>query len=630
MCVAFAHAQAPEFASWSGRLEQTDARAGEAARILITGKMKPGWHIYKMFQTGGPIATTITVPKPIGFTVDGDPQQPEPSEKFDKGFKIRIGYFEGEATFAVPIKISADAKGKINTTVDVRWQACDKSGCANPTTTHVPLSFVVAPGAARVDRQAKITTEIPQTAGYLKPTKEPESNASGPAVADEFAQRVKNAESQGLLSYLWLAFSMGLLALLTPCVFPMVPVTVSFFSKRSESGNSRNVGGALAYCLGIIATFTALGLAVTLTFGATGLQALSANPWVNFAMALLFVVLALSLFGVLQFRLPQGLVGKAQSQSRGNGFIAPLMMGLTFSMTSFTCTVPFVGTLLAGAAAGKGVLYPTFGMMAFSLALSLPFFLLAMFPSYLQRLPRAGAWMSVMKTYMGFLELAFALKFLSNMDLALSFGALTKPVFLGVWGLIFALGGLYLLGWVVLPNDGGGKPGIFRRLVGVATLAASVYSFALINSAPAPPQLLAFLPPTVYPGSRPAAGELQWLEDVEAAKSVAKTQGKLLLLNFTGVTCTNCRQMEQGVFPQTAVRERLDRYVLVELYTDRDRESDRKNLKLRDELTKSATNPVYVVLRPDGSVVKTLQPVALSAEEFLNFLNDAETLTASR
>ncbi len=613
-----------DLAQWSARVEPSDVRAGEQARLLLTARIKPGWHIYKLFQTGGPLATEIALEQNPFVSPSGDPQQPPYSEKFDKGFETQIGYFEGEVTFGLPVKVSKDAKGTISGTAAARWQACDKSGCANPTTTKIPFEFKVAPGKPRADRLSPMLTDVPQTPGYVRPTK-----AAAATAGDEFAQRLQTAKNQGLASYLLFAFWMGLLALLTPCVFPMVPVTVSFFSKRSGDGVSKNLAGALMYCAGIIATFTIVGLLVTAVFGATGLQALSANPWVNLGLAGLFIVLALSLFGAIQFRLPGSVIQKAQGSTGSAGVAGPLFMGLTFSLTSFTCTVPFVGTILAGAAAGEGVLYPTFGMIAFSLALAIPFFALALFPSLVGSLPKAGAWMNVLKAYMGFLELAFALKFLSNADLALSWGVLTKPVFLAVWGLVFGIAGMYLLGWLRLASEPVSKVGPLRIFFGIATLAACVYSFALINSAPAPKQLIAFVPPAVYPG-RHSSDSLPWIDDYEKGKAAARSTGRLMLLNFTGVTCTNCRQMEEGVFTLDSVKKQFEKFVLVELYTDRNTEQDRKNLALRDRLTHSITNPVYVVMTPDEQVIKTLQPVYLNEQEFLEFLQSAEQIAAQK
>lgn len=519
-------------------MDPSDARAGESAQVIVTAKMQPGWRIYRLRQEGGPVATSFTVPSGQPFRANGDPVQPDYSVKFDKGFGTEVGTFGGEVSFGVPISISEGASGTVKGKIQVLWQACDPTGCANPETTDVPFQFTIQSGTARPDRMAAVTAIPEQPPGYEEPRNEIAEQAQEPGAArDEFAEKVKKAESAGLLSYIVFAFLMGLLALATPCVFPMVPVTVSYFSKRSGVEAAAPLRDALAYCAGIISTFTALGLIVTLAFGATGVQKLSTDPFVNMALALLFIFLALSLFGVIHLRLPQRWVSKAQSGTKLGGITGSLLMGLTFSLTSFTCTVPFVGTLLAGAAHGGGVTFPIFGMMAFSTALAIPFFMLAMFPTWLNKLPRSGAWMSVVKSYMGFLELAFALKFLSNVDLVYQWGLFPKPIFLAIWAIIFVIAGLYLLGWLRLPNDAMGRAGWIRRGFGVATLGAGIYCLAAIGTLQLPKQIAAFLPPDPYPGraASPTA-VLKWTEDLEAAKRTAKAEDKLLLLNFTGVT----------------------------------------------------------------------------------------------
>lgn len=436
--------------------------------------------------------------------------------------------------------------------------------------------------------------------------------AAVPEGGDATADSIKTAMSQGLGPYLLLAFFAGLAALATPCVWPMIPITVSFFSKRGEGGK-KDLRGSLAYSLGIMATFTMLGIAVSAVFGAAGIQRLAANVWVNLGLTAVFVVLALGLFGVLDFALPQGFVDKFSKGSRTKqGLLGPILMGVTFTLTSFTCTVPFVGTLLVSVAGGN-FLYPVLGMLAFSFAFAVPFFLLAMFPQWLASLPKSGSWLSSTKAYLGFLELAAALKFLSNVDLAWNWGLLTKPAFLAVWVVLFSIAGFWLVGALRLPHADGPDPkvGVGRRVFGFVNIALAGYLLTAMNGAPLG-QLVGFLPPDPYPGQETAVasqgtaeptGHLAWVKDYEAAVAKANQEGKLLLLNFTGDFCVNCRVMENTVFPDPEVAGLMRQAVPVWLVTDREDENSRANAALRERLTKSVTNPVYVIQKPSGEVV---------------------------
>jgi thiol:disulfide interchange protein len=454
-----------------------------------------------------------------------------------------------------------------------------------------------------------------------EPTVQPGSAASASATPEG---DVEHAKKRGLLAYVLLAFLAGIAALATPCVWPMIPITVSFFSKRGESGK-KDVPGATAYSLGIIGTFTGLGVLTAVLFGATGLQRLAANPWVNFGLAALFIVLAASLFGVFEIGLPSAWVNKAQGGTKKQGLAGPVAMGTVFTLTSFTCTVPFVGALLFSAAQGD-LFYPIVGMLAFSLAFALPFFFLALFPQYLASLPRSGAWLADVKAYMGFLEIAAAVKFLSNVDLTLQLGALTKPAFLAVWVTLFAVAGLWLLGWVRLPHLEATAVGWKRRVFGVFNVALAGYLLAAMNGAPLG-QLSGFLPPEPYPGREGQAGAqahggIPWVFSYEDALAKAKAENKPVFLNFTGDTCVNCRYMENAVFPDPSVQPLILETVPVWLVTDRETDESRRLAKLREELTKSVANPVYVVLKPDGSVSTILPGSTQGPGPFRDWLKE--------
>lgn len=610
-------AQAPKV-QWSAKLVPADARAGESAQVVLTAKIEKEWHIYALRQEGGPVATAFEV-KGDSLLANGEAVQPDPQTKFDENFGVNVGLHEGEVAFALPVQIAPMATGEQHVVILATSQACNANTCDFPAKVEVPLSLTVQPGQARPDRAAPVTTVPVQPAGYVAPKAEPPTTAKDKP-NDAFAGQLDTARSQGLFAYLWLSFGFGLLALLTPCVFPMIPVTVSYFSKAQENGQKRGVGGAVAYCLGIVGTFTALGLGVTLLFGASGIQRLATNPWVNLGLALLFVVLAANLFGVFEIQMPSWLVNRASQGRTKRGWVGPMMMGLAFTLTSFTCTVPFVGTLLVGAAQGD-VLYPALGMLAFSTAFALPFFLLALFPGYLANLPKSGSWLASVKVFMGFLELAAALKFLSNVDLVWRLGWITQPVFLAVWAGIGAVASLYLFGWILLPHETPGKIGWPRRLVGVAMVVATGFCLAGLQGRSLG-ELSAFLPPDPYPGHKAtgAAAQIGWVHSYDEALAKAKAESKPMLINFTGVTCTNCRWMEKNMFPRGAVVKELERYVPVELYTDRGTPEDLANRELEQKLTGVITLPVYVIVSPEGKALEVFQGSTRDEAAFVAFL----------
>lgn len=614
MLASLGMAQFGEFTTWSARLEPADVRAGEAAHLMVTGVTEDGWHIYGLKKLeNGPTPTSFEI-KSGPLKAIGDPLEPKHEIKFDKNFKMDVGVHPGEATFAIPVEVSPDASGKVKVVVAARSQACNDTQCALPTTKEVVLEFEVGRGEPR------------RTAANLEPPPgdwhQPAaaSATEGGATDDQFGAAVTKAKQAGVWQYLWFAFTAGLLALLTPCVFPMIPITVSYFSKQAEKGASRYVG-PFAYSTGIVGTFTLVGLAATLLFGASGINRLATNPFLNLALALLFVFLALNLFGLYEIKLPAGLVNRFGGNRGGNGIVPAILMGLTFSLTSFTCTVPFVGTILVTAASGD-VFYPLIGMLAFSSAFAMPFFLLALFPSWLAKMPKSGGWLGTVKAYMGFLELAAAVKFLSNADLVWMLGWITRPVFLSIWSTLAVIAGLYLLGWVKLPFDHGeAKIGKVRYGVGALTLGCSIYLLGAIQGAPMG-VMSAFLPPDPYPGQKSGmrAERLSWHETLDSAKTEAAAEGKLVFLDFTGVTCTNCRQMEDLVFPDPAVEKELLKFARAKLYTDRPTPADEANAKLMVELTKSTTLPVYVVADATGKPLRVFQGSTFDASAFAKFL----------
>ena len=621
---------------WTAKLSPVDARAGESAQVVVTGTIDPTWHIYQLKQenAGAPSSVELLT-NPI-LSPQGEAVQPTPKSVFDNNFKTQVGLFEGAVSFGLPVKIASGAKGAQTLKVSVSDQTCTSSVCAIPETADVPLTFQVAAGEPRPDHEKPVIQAPAQPTGYSGGGSAAASPPPAPeASSTDAATNVKNAERAGLLSFISLAFVSGLLALLTPCVFPMIPITVSYFSKANAAKGKRNLSGALIYCIGIISTYTVLGVAFTVIFGATGIQKFATNPYVNLAMALLFVVLALSLFGLFEIQMPSFLVNKASSGSQSGGKWAPFFMGLTFTLTSFTCTAAFVGVALADAAQGK-LFYPIVGMLAFGTAFSLPFFFLALFPQYLAGLPKSGGWLNTVKGYMAFIELAAAVKFLSNADLSWNLYLLPQPVFLAVWAIIGTLAVLYLCNVVVIGSaEPSKKMGLGRICFALATGLSTIMFLGGIsgNTSHYGTYLTAFLPPDPYPGHQGAAraGEIQWQEDFKKALALAKSTNRSLFVDFTGVTCTNCRAMEEQVFPVPAVRSLIDGYIPVQLYTDRPRPDDRANAQLEQNLAHQETLPAYVIVSPDGKAVKVFSGYDPDPSHFQTFLQaGAQAPVASR
>jgi thiol:disulfide interchange protein DsbD len=375
----------------------------------------------------------------------------------------------------------------------------------------------------------------------------------------------------------------------------------------------KNVRGALAYSVGIMSSFVVLGIAVTLIFGATGVQQIATNPFVNLFLAALFVFLALSLFGLFELALPSSVVNRFSSGGKKGGLLGPVLMGVTFSLTTFTCSVPLVGTLLLAATQGD-LRYPALGMLAFSSAFALPFFLLALFPQFLAGMPKSGGWLAVVKGFMGFLELAAALKFLSNVDLVYGWGIFPRNVFLGVWAAIMLFAALYLFGiWTFGPAKGVAV-GWGRRAFGLLSLVAAGLCINGIRGA-SMGTFGAFLPP--------GSDKLTWIENYDQGIAEARRLNRPVFVDFTGVTCTNCRAMEQNVFPLPDVVREMEAMVRIKLYTDRRNEwaaNDAANAKLQQKLTDSTALPIYVILSPDGSQKSIFPGSTNDPQEFVSFL----------
>ncbi|MDQ6768892.1 MAG: thioredoxin family protein [Gemmatimonadota bacterium] len=431
--------------------------------------------------------------------------------------------------------------------------------------------------------------------------------------------------------FLWLATTTGLLSLLTPCVFPMVPVTIAYFSGPDGDG-SRALRRPLLFGLGIVGTFTVLGLALAGIFGAAGLNRFASDPWVNLTLAALFLIFAANLFGWVATPVPWRLANTADRAGREatpGSSLGALIMGATFTLTSVTCTAPFVGTLLVLASRGSWMT-PVVGMLAYSSAFAFPFVLLALVPRSVSRLPRAGAWMQTLRTLIGLLEVGAAIKFVSNADMVLAWGVFTRNVVLLSWSALAIAGAIYL--------GRNFRQHLQRRAWSFAELAPVAVALLLsawlasgVNGR-ALPQIEAFLPPATHATSIASGGgeSSTWMvNDYQAALTVARSTGKLVFVDFTGYTCTNCRWMEANIFSRPDVGAELGQFVLSRLYTDGDGEVYERQQAFQEKTFGTVALPLYAVVAPDGKVRATFSGLSRNPAEFIAFLRRAQVKATS-
>ncbi|HKX27585.1 MAG TPA: cytochrome c biogenesis protein CcdA [Blastocatellia bacterium] len=665
LAAANAPAQGLNPVTLTARLDPDQVKPGQGAKLLITAKIDPKWHLYSLTQpAGGPKPTQITLEEGGVFKLDGTPRQPKPKVAADPNFSqpgeppFMTETFETEAVFTVPLKAADDAPlGPQKVIVKFRFQACDDHQCLPPRTKPIEVEATIIAANAKASKPVanQIAGPIvgpiagpnstaspvpsPSAAATVVPTATPvpvETPTPAPVGATASIQTpgggqsatafnedpTANLKERGLLGYILFAMGVGFLSLLTPCVFPMIPITVSFFTKSQEQQGSKPVTQALIYCFGIIFTFTGLGLALTLIAGPSGINKVAASPWMNLFLTSLFAVFALNLFGMFEIRLPSGLISKLDSRSNSGTIAATLLMGLTFTLTSFTCTAAFVGTVLVAVTQGNWF-WPAIGMLAFSTAFASPFFLLALFPKWLKSMPKSGGWLNSVKVVMGFLELGAAFKFLSNVDLVWEWNTVSRNVVLAAWIAIALITTIYLLGKFQLPHDSPTtRIGVSRMLIATFFLGLAFYFLTGLFGANLG-EWEAMLPPAqANLSSSPVSGSphAAWLPSYDAALQKARAENKPVFLNFTGVTCTNCRWMESNMFTDQRVRKELERFVLAELYTDRETADDERNSQLQAEKFETVALPLYAIVNPDGKTLAKFPGLTRDKQEFIGFL----------
>ena len=573
------------------------------AEIRFTASIDKGWHVYSVnLPSGGPISATFNVEKIEGAKLIGKltPLSKE-IEKFDKVFEMKLRYFEHSATFSQKIKITGSSykiKGYLE------YGACDDESCLPPT--EVPFNFqgkgsakAVAEAAKDAETSSKDVKEEPVTALNVDPLAlaKTDSVASTDTVAksDYWKPVISELQSFGgstdhkNLSWIYIfvtGFLGGLLALFTPCVWPIIPMTVSFFLKRAKD-KKKGIRDAILYGVSIVVIYLTLGIAVTLIFGASALNALSTNAIFNILFFLMLVVFAASFFGAFEITLPSSWSTKVDSKAEStSGLLSIFLMAFTLTLVSFSCTGPIIGFLLVQVSTSGSIVAPAIGMVGFAIALALPFTLFALFPSWLKSMPRSGGWMNQVKVVLGFLELAFALKFFSVADLAYGWRLLDRETFLALWIVIFALLGLYLLGKIRFPHDDEDTktsvPAFFMALV---SLAFAVYMIPGLWGAPLK-AVSAFSPPMKTQDFNLYTKEVHAkFDDFDAGMEYARQQGKPVMIDFTGYGCVNCRKMELAVWIDSKVSSIIENdYVLISLYVD-----DKKPLPAPITVTENGT-----------------------------------------
>jgi thiol:disulfide interchange protein DsbD len=720
----------PRDAELTTSVEPAEAKPGDSVTFKVTAKLGPGFHIYKYAkepkgpgQSPGPVSTTFDFFDTAGLKVEGDWTASKEAEKHkepafpDLDF---VEFYEDEVTWSIKLRIPPGTEpGKKELRCQAGYQVCNAKSCSFPGQWTVPAAeLTVVPGEAsgtkaapaakqtrgpREDKSPKAATVVktvppsasspsesssksaPALAGASPSLTPPVASgassaasadgrsvagtalSSSPKVQSEIAQKAQ----QGLIPFLIACAIGGVFALVMPCVWPMVPITVNFFVKQGQgkSGRRKTTGLAITYCLSIIGVFTAVGVFFSFFFTASSLQDLANAAWLNLLVAGIFVVFGLSLLGLFEIRLPSFLLNaSAQGESRG-GLIGVVFMALTLTITSFTCTFPVVGGLLVMAAKGN-FFYPIVGLATFAAVLAFPFFLLALSPSLISRMPRSGDWMNAVKVVGGLVEIGAALKFINNAELA--FGPpenawFNAPVLLTSWIALSAVCGLYLLGVFQTEHDHDQvKVGPGRLICGAVFLGLALFlTPALFGRAPQSQVwnrlIVGLLPPdsSVFRANLQIVGEgggapleevkatstdpaqaereekrahgVLWGMSFDQAREIAAAQKKPILVDFTGVTCANCRQMEQGVFPRPDVVRLLRRFVTVQLYTDYvpigsitpEQMKERAELNQERELDLGeTTNPFYVVFSPSGELIDKIGGYN-EPQVFMDFLKKA-------
>ena len=639
--------------------------------VIFTAKIDNGWHVYSTgLPSGGPISATVTTEKAEGAQTAGKLQaKGKELSNYDKLFEMKLRYFENAVSFVQRYKITGKTyhiKGYLE------YGACNDQNCLPPTQvefdfkgngpanapdakeTKTPAQLakekadsLAALAAANNKTEADTTQKAATTAVNSDNDNVAQAGLWAPVVAELQAYNGDQGKSDNSIFYIFaMGFIGGLLALFTPCVWPIIPMTVSFFLKRSQN-KAKGIRDALTYGVSIIVIYVALGLAVTAAFGPSALNSLSTNAVFNILFCLLLIVFALSFFGWFEIRLPDKWGNAVDSKaSSTSGILSIFLMAFTLALVSFSCTGPIIGFLLVQVSTSGSIMGPGIGMLGFAVALALPFTLFALFPTWLKKAPKSGSWMNTIKVVLGFIELAFALKFFSVADLAYGWHLLDREVFLSIWIALFFLLGLYLIGRLKFASDQGSSDAmpVPCVMLGLVSFAFAIYMVPGLWGAPCK-AVSAFAPPMNTQDFNLYHNEVRAQYDsYEEGMAAAAAQGKPVLIDFTGFGCVNCRKMEAAVWTEPQVADKLTKeYVLISLYVD-----DKKPLPEPIEVTENGqkrtlrtvgdkwsylqrskfganAQPFYVAVNNEGKPIARSYSYDENISHYMDFLNQGLT-----
>ncbi len=618
----FVLAQNPVSWSLESDAKGKSLKSNSTFKVKLKAAIEGEWHLYAVEQPeGGPFPTKITIAENSPFVIEGKPISPEPITQFDKNFNIETKFFAKTAEFNLNIKSSGETKSD-DLAVNVRYQVCTNELCLPPKTVKVTFAGV----------------EDPQKSSQQSAVSNQQKENSNSRITNH------NPQSQDFWAFIWLAITFGAISLLTPCVFPMIPITVSYFMKHAHGDHAKTIKLATVYSVGIIATFSLLGMLLAVILGASGINLFATNPWVNLLIAAIFLFFAFNLFGFYEITIPHSVLTKLDNLTRseegkGSAYIGALLMGLTFTLTSFTCTSPFIGTILVSTSQGDWKM-PLLGMLAFSTVFALPFFVIATVPRFLSSLPKSGGWLNSVKVVMGFLEIAAAMKFLSNVDLVwgakftetglLNYGKIfTRELVLMIW-VVIGIGIIaYILGLFKFKYDSTVKKITPLRMVFAALFFALCVYLTTGILGKKLGELESFLPPKNAHSAFNILGdkdaELKWItNNLDEALKKAKAENKKVFVDFTGYTCTNCRWMEANMFPIPVVKNEMDKFILVSLYTDGEGEIYEKQQQYQEKTFQTVALPFYAILDADGKPLATFPGLTRNSQEFIDFLKKSQ------
>jgi thiol:disulfide interchange protein DsbD len=644
--------------TWDYKVEKT----GENTALLkFKADIEMNWHLYSQhFGEGGPVRTNFTFDESENFELIGDTKEsPEPEKVYDETFGMDVKYFSDQATFTQKVKLLT--KKSFNITGNIEYQVCQEDKCVyfNPN-----FKFSVEGEGKKVAStdEKETETEAPalKKSGDDVKIDKGQAEEIGPGTVDNAA------EKKSLLGLFFMALGLGLVGILTPCVYPMIPMTVSFFMQGQPS-KLAGILKAIIFGVSIVFLYTLVGVIVSLTSAGADFANTISTHWIpNLIFFLLFLGFAASFFGLFEIVLPSGVANKADKQVDKGGFLASFFMALTLVIVSFSCTGPIVGGLLVKAATG-GVIEPTIGMLGFGLGFGLPFTVLAIFPGWLKNMPKSGGWMNAVKVFLAFIILAFAFYFLGKIEANYHLNILSRDVFISIWIAIFITLGLYLLGKIRLPHDSEiTKIPVFRMLLAVASFTFAIYLVPGLFGANLTP-LSSILPPkseqnftitATAPAStsnasatmceEPKYGDILHLPynikgyfDFEQGMECAKELNKPALVYFTGHSCSNCKQMQGKVWSQPEVQKILNNeYVLIALYIDDKKKLDesewvkseydgkvkktlgKKNAAFQITRFNANTQPYYIILNNEGEEISEPLGYELKTQKFVDYLKN--------